>query len=358
MRMGALRRKMPRAGPVNRTAPRAENTQEPALSRLATDDCVPTDRGLPRGQGPEAHPAIRLDRVTCRIGGAAILRDLSINFDAGVVTGVLGPNGAGKSTALGLIMGLRPLSGGAAEVLGVRLPARGRDLRRRIGVVLQETALYEELTAYENLHFAASLYGVTAADRRIHEVLDLLGLADRARDVVGALSGGMRRRISIARALLHAPELLIIDEPTLGVDVDTRHAIWSHIRVLRARGTTVVVATNYLDEAEALCDVVAVLRDGRLVAFESPASLVARAGRCVDVDCTPHEVTLIGNAVAGLEGVLRVDRTPSGAAVFLEGGAPTHAVVRSVIRSAPSIGGVRVRAADLAEVFRALAVTV
>lgn len=304
-----------------------------------------------------AGEAIRLDGVTCRVGGKAILHDVTAAFESGAVTGILGPNGAGKSTLLGLVMGLRQLSSGSAHVLGIRLPARSRELRRRIGVVLQETALYDELTAAENLAFAAALYGVRPADKRIHEVLDLLGLADRARDVVGTLSGGMRRRIAIARALLHDPELLIIDEPTLGVDVDTRHAIWSHIRVLRAQGTTVIVATNYLDEAEALCDVVAVLRDGRLVAFETPASLVARAGRCVDIDCEPHEVTLIGSAVRQLDGVLRIDNTPSGAAVFLEGGAPADAVVRSVLRTAPSVGGVRVRAADLAEVFRALAVT-
>jgi ABC-type multidrug transport system ATPase subunit len=167
----------------------------------------------------------------------------------------------------------------------------------------------------------------------------------------------MRRRIAIARALLHDPELLIIDEPTLGVDVDTRHAIWSHIRVLRSRGTTVLVATNYLDEAEALCDIVAVLRAGRLVAYEAPSSLVARAGRCVDIDCSAEELRLIGTVVQGLNGVLRVDHTPSGAAVFLEGGAAADAVVRSVLRTAPGVGGVRVRAADLAEVFRALAVT-
>jgi ABC-type multidrug transport system ATPase subunit len=309
------------------------------------------------GDGAGAGPAISLDRVTCRIGATPVLNDVSIDFAPGAVTGVLGPNGAGKSTLLGLVMGLRAVSSGSAHVLGVRLPARSSELRRRIGVVLQDTALYDELTAHENLSFAAALYGVRSPERRIMEVLDLLGLAPRARDVVGTLSGGTRRRIAIARALLHSPELLIIDEPTLGVDVDTRHAIWSHIRVLRARGTTVVVATNYLDEAEALCDIVAVLRGGRLIALETPASLVARAGRCVDIDCSPRDVALIGHAVKDLTGVLRIDETPSGAAVFLEGGAPADVVVRSVIRAAPHIGGVRVRAADLAEVFRALAVS-
>jgi ABC-type multidrug transport system ATPase subunit len=310
------------------------------------------------GEGGSAKPgaqAVELDRVSCRIGSATVLSELSLSLPSGAVTGVLGPNGAGKSTLLALVMGLRRPSAGSASVLGVRLPAKDAHLRRRIGVVLQETALYEELTAYENLRFAASLYGVRPADERIRAVLELLGLGDRAGSITGTLSGGMRRRIAIARALLHDPDLLIIDEPTLGVDVDTRHAIWSHIRVLRARGTTVLVATNYLDEAEALCDTVAVLQKGRLVALETPAALVARAGRCVDIDCRPDEVTLIGHAVRDLGGVLRIDNTPSGAAVFLEGGASADAVVRSVIKTAPGVGGVRVRAADLAEVFRALA---
>jgi ABC-2 type transport system ATP-binding protein len=223
-------------------------------------------------------------------------------------------------------------------------------------VVLQETALYDELTAYENLRFAAALHDVSDARKRILEVLELLGLSERARDVVGTLSGGMRRRVSIARALLHEPELLIVDEPTLGVDVDARHAIWSHLRLLRSRGTTILVATNYLDEAEALCDTVAVLQGGQLIAYEPPAELIARAGRCIDIDCHPDDVVLVGRAVEGVHGVLRVDSTPSGAAVFLHGTAPTDEVVKSVLRSA-SVGGLRIRAADLAEVFRALAAT-
>lgn len=301
--------------------------------------------------------AVELQGIGCRLGGRTLLGDVQACFSTAQVTGILGPNGAGKSTLLGVIMGLRPLTSGRAAVLGMQLPARGSELRRRIGVVLQETALYEELTALENLRFAAALYGVRHAQKRCHEVLELLGLERRRNDLVGTLSGGMRRRVAIARALLHEPELLIVDEPTLGVDVEARHAIWSHIRVLRARGTTVLVATNYLDEAEALCDHVAVLRHGRLVAFETPAELVARAGRCIDIDCAPEAVTLIGGAVSALEGVLRIDTTASGAAVFLHGSTPPEAIVRSVLDSGSSVAGVRVRAADLAEVFRALAAT-
>lgn len=310
-------------------------------------------RGLRVG-AVEATAAVRLEEVTCRLGRRLVLAGISADFAAGEVTGILGSNGAGKSTLLSILIGLRAPTGGSAHVLGERMPARGTALRRRIGVVLQETALYDELTAFENLRFAASLYSVPDSRRRIGEVLETLGLSARSDDVVSRLSGGMRRRVAIARALLHQPELLVIDEPTLGVDVDARHAIWSHIRLLRASGTSVVVATNYLDEAEALCDMVAVLRDGRLAAFEAPASLVARAGRCIDVDCHPEQVAHIDRTLAGRDGVIRIDRTPSGAAVFLDGDTPPDDVLRSVLASGP-VGGVRLRAADLAEVFKALA---
>ncbi len=298
--------------------------------------------------------AVSLRDVSCHIAGRALLERISLEVDAGQVAGILGPNGAGKSTLLSLVTGLRRPTSGEADVLGERLPGGGGSLRRRIGVVLQETALYDELTTLENLRFTAALYGVEDDRRRIDEVLDLLSLSARVGDVVSTLSGGTRRRIAIARALIHQPELLIIDEPTLGVDVDARHAIWSHLRLLRARGTTIVVATNYLDEVEALCDKVAVLRGGRLLAWETPAELIGRAGRCIDVDCHPDEVLLVGQAVAGMSGVLRVDTTPSGASVFLHGATSPDDVVRMVLRST-TVGGLRVRAADLSEVFRTLA---
>jgi ABC-2 type transport system ATP-binding protein len=274
-------------------------------------------------------------------------------MDQGRVTGILGPNGAGKSTLLGIVTGLRPFFEGEASVLGQTLPARGAALRRRIGVVLQETALYDELTTRQNLSFAAALYGVHNPNRRIDDVLELLSLSDRAREVVGTLSGGLRRRVTMARALLHEPELLIIDEPTLGVHAEARHAIWAHVRLIRARGTTIVVATNYLDEAQAFCDTAAVLRGGRLVAYETPESLVSRAGQCIDVQCEPSAVRAIDGVVANVPGVIRTEPTPSGAAVYVRGDLEPDEIVRMLL-PAVHIAGFRVRGADLAEVFRTL----
>jgi ABC-2 type transport system ATP-binding protein len=296
---------------------------------------------------------VRLAGVSCRRGRRQALHRVSVEVQPARVTGVLGPNGAGKSTLLGVVAGLyRPFEG-SAWVLGEHLPARGAGLRRRIGVVLQETALYEELTVTENLRLTAALYSLARPAQRITEVLELIDLADRAGDLVSSLSGGMRRRVTLARALLHEPELLIIDEPTLGIDAEARHAIWEHIRLLRARGTTVMVASNYLDEVQALCDIAAVLYEGRLVAYETPESLVAQAGQCLDLDCTASAAAQITGLVQSMPGVSRSEPAASGLTVFLHGNADPDDVVREVLQEA-YISGFRVRAADLAEVFRVL----
>jgi ABC-2 type transport system ATP-binding protein len=321
--------------------------------KTGTKGEVVTQRAeLPR-DAALAFPVVRLAGLSCRRGRRQALQRVSLEVPPAQVTGVLGPNGAGKSTLLGVVAGLYRPSEGTAWVLGEHLPPRGAALRRRIGVVLQETALYEELTVTENLRFTAALYSLARPARRITEVLELIDLADRAGDLVASLSGGLRRRVTLARALLHQPELLIIDEPTLGIDAEARHAIWGHIRLLRARGTTVMVASNYLDEVQALCDTAAVLHDGRLVAHESPESLISRAGQCLDLDCAPDAAARIAALVQGMAGVSRLEVSPGGLTVFLGGDADSGDVVREALR-AGHISGFRVRAADLAEVFRVL----
>jgi ABC-2 type transport system ATP-binding protein len=300
--------------------------------------------------------AVHFEAVTCQIGTRKILDRISLTMKRGAITGVLGPNGAGKTTLLSLITGLRLPSAGTITVFNEKLeklPERSNKLRQRIGVVFQETALYDELTTFENLSFAASLYTVARPKDRIAEVLELLSLSDRTHERVRNLSGGLRRRVAIARALLHAPDLLIIDEPTLGVDVEARHAIWSHLRFLKASGTTVVVSTNYLDEALALCDTVAVLRMGQLLTCETPDKLVARAGSCLDVECEEQTGETIIQALTGQQGILRIAQTPSGLSIFLNGQVVPDEIMRMVLQSA-TVSGFRVRGADLAEVFRSL----
>ncbi len=228
---------------------------------------------------------IQFQEVNCKISGKVILKGITLNVRRGEIMGLLGKNGAGKTTLLSLISGLRSPTSGEIIVLGEKIPVHTAEFRKRMGFVLQENALYEELSVFENLKFSASLYNVENYQERILEVLEILGLSDRRDQVVSTLSGGLKRRTAIARAFLHDPELFIIDEPTLGVDVDTRHALWAYLRLLRSRSKTVIVATNYLDEALALCDRVAVLGEGRLLAVAEPRELVRRTGSCIDIEC-------------------------------------------------------------------------
>ena len=297
--------------------------------------------------------AVQFQNVSCRIGKKDILSGIGLDIYKGRITGILGPNGAGKTTLLSIVLGLRPSSEGSVSVLGERLPYRGHSLRGRIGTVLQETALYEELTGFENLLFSASLYNIPEPKRRIGEVLELLELSGRAHEPVRILSGGLRRRFSIARSLLHQPELLVIDEPTLGVDAEARHAVWSHLRLLKSRGTTVILATNYLDEVQALCDRVAVIRKGKLLVSESPDVLIARAGSCMDIECEEEAAEKIIVILQDEKNIIRTVKTPAGITLFLTGNTSPDGIIMKVLK-AVSIHGFRSRPPDLAEVFRAI----
>jgi ABC-2 type transport system ATP-binding protein len=291
--------------------------------------------------------------VTCTFGRVRALDGLTLSVATGTVVGIVGPNGAGKTTLIDVICGLVRPSKGTARVLGEDVATNAAGIRARIGVLPQETALYDEVTPIQNLRFAAALYNVADADARIAEVLELVGLTARAKDVVRGFSGGMQRRLAIARALLHNPPLLILDEPTVGVDVEARHQIWAHIRQLRAGGRTVVLTTNYLDEAEALCDRVAILRAGKLVAEDTPSGLTARTGRCLELACAPDVSARLVEALRGDVGVLRVEMVDDGLRVYLSADVTPEDVVRGA-RRVGLIEGFRTRSPDLVEVFRAL----
>ncbi len=305
-------------------------------------------------QPTPSNSAVQFKDVTCKVAGRTILENISLEIAQGGITGILGPNGAGKSTLLSLANGLRTHFSGQLTVLGCKMPESSAKQRARIGVVLQETALYEELTTYENLQFSAALYNIPDSKKRIFEVLELLMLKDREKQIVRTLSGGLRRRVAIARALLHDPELLIIDEPTLGVDVEARHAIWSHLRLLKSKGRTTIVASNYLDEVQALCDKVAVLRDGKLLTYESPEFLVARTGNCLDVECKEESAASIVEFLnEKAAGILRTDLVPGGLTVFLESRSDSKQIMNLLLQCS-TVSGFRLRAPDLVEVFKSL----
>ncbi|MBN2335456.1 ATP-binding cassette domain-containing protein [Candidatus Bathyarchaeota archaeon] len=208
-------------------------------------------------------------------GDRAVLQDISLQAADEVFT-LLGPNGAGKTTLVNIVCGLLPWDSGTVSVYGFDPQRDAEEVRRRIGLVTQETALYEHLTARENLVFHARFYGVPKKDRsmRVEEALEMAQLTDRADDRVSTFSGGMKRRLALVRALVHDPELLILDEPTLGVDVQNRTDIWRRIRGLEDK--TVLLTTNYMDEADRISDRCAIINKGSIVALDSPGMLKRR----------------------------------------------------------------------------------
>lgn len=227
--------------------------------------------------------AIAITNLVKRFGSFTAVNGLSLTVERGEIFGLLGPNGAGKTTTINIIGGLSQPTAGQVRVLGYDIATNARAVRAAVGGVPQETALYEELSAWNNLAFHARLYVVPRDKRteRITALLHLVELADRRSSRVGTFSGGMKRRLALARALLHDPDLIYMDEPTVGVDVQSRRALWDYVLDLKGRGKTVLITTNYLEEANALCDRLAILDQGKLVALDTPANLKRRYGESV-----------------------------------------------------------------------------
>ncbi len=208
-------------------------------------------------------------------GGHKALENLSFSVERGEVIGLLGPNGAGKSTTVKLITGILKPTSGNVKVSGLEVAENLDAVRKLIGFMPQETALYEDLTAQESLEYHAELYGVPKNDiqERIARMLELAGLTHRKDDLVRTYSGGMKRRLALVRSILHDSELLILDEMSLGVDVQSRNLIWNQVRKMKSEGRTVLFCTNYMDEAEALADRVIVIDNGQRVAMGTPSEL-------------------------------------------------------------------------------------
>jgi ABC-2 type transport system ATP-binding protein len=252
---------------------------------------------------------IDLRGLTKRFGSFTALDALTFTVPRGEIFGLVGPNGSGKTTTINIVSGLSKPTAGQALVLGFDITRDTRAVRAALGTVPQETALYEELSAWDNMVFHAELYNVPRRERdaRIRSLLDLVRLTDRLGSRVSTFSGGMKRRLALARALLHDPRLLYLDEPTLGVDVQSRRALWDYILGLKAQGKTVLLTTNYLEEANTLCDRLAILDHGKLVALDTPANLKQRYGDTViDMETNPALSDSVLSTLRGLPGVSEV----------------------------------------------------
>ncbi|MBI4355603.1 MAG: ATP-binding cassette domain-containing protein [Candidatus Omnitrophica bacterium] len=225
-------------------------------------------------------PIIEVTHLSKHYGRLRAVDDVSFHVEPGEIFGFLGPNGAGKTTTIHALCTLLQPTAGAATVAGYDVATRPHDVRRSIGIIFQDSSLDERLTAYENLNFHGILYHLPRAVRRqrIDEVLQLVDLAPRRHAIVKTFSGGMKRRLEMARGLLHHPKVLFLDEPTLGLDPQSRSHMWEYLRALRAReGITMFLTTHYMDEAED-CDRIAVIDHGKIIALDTPAGLKRQYG--------------------------------------------------------------------------------
>ena len=239
-----------------------------------------------------------------RFGEFEAVRGIDVEVRPGEAFGFLGPNGAGKSSTMRMIACVSPRSEGDLRVLGMDPDADGPRIRARLGVVPQEDNLDTELTVRQNLHVYGRYFGLSRAQvrQKAIELMEFAQLSDRAEKPVESLSGGMKRRLTIARSLVNDPELLLLDEPTTGLDPQARHLLWDRLFRLKARGTTLIVTTHYMDEAEQLCDRLVVMDGGRIAAEGSPADLIARHStrEVVELRFAPGEQQDAAGRVDGL----------------------------------------------------------
>ncbi|MEK8215910.1 MULTISPECIES: ABC transporter ATP-binding protein [unclassified Paenibacillus] len=220
---------------------------------------------------------VSVNHVCRTFGSKEVLKDISLQVAEAETFGILGPSGSGKTTLVKLLTGIDEATSGEVRVLGIPMPKLA--MLQQIGYMAQSDALYTELSAKENLEFFAALYGLKGGNRtrRIRDVLELVNLQDHLRKRVDQYSGGMKRRLSLAIALLHEPPLLLLDEPTVGIDPVLRQSIWKELKALNRKGTTIVLTTHVMDEAEK-CDRLAMIRDGELLAVDTPAGLLNATG--------------------------------------------------------------------------------
>ncbi len=242
-------------------------------------------------------------------GGKRALDNVTFDVPAGTIFGLLGPNGAGKSTLINILAGLVRKTSGTAAIWGFDIDAHPRNAKASIGIVNQEILFDPFFTPLETLEIQAGLYGVSKAQRHSMELFRAVHLEDKAKAYARTLSGGMKRRLMVAKAMVHSPPVLVLDEPTAGVDIELRQQLWNYVRELNERGVTVVLTTHYLEEAEELCDRIAIINHGRLIANEPTRELVGKAQEKVVAVTVDRDLVALPVAPAFDKIVLKGERT-------------------------------------------------
>ncbi len=288
-------------------------------------------------------------------GGIEAVRGIDLAVARGEVFGFLGPNGAGKTTTVRMLCTLLPLTAGSATVAGIDVAADPAEVRRRIGVALQEIGLDPIQTGRELLELQCGLYGITGASARARtvELLELVGLSDAADRRTKTYSGGMKRRLDLASALVHSPDVLFLDEPTTGLDPASRLTVWEELRRINGAGTTVFLTTQYLEEADQLCDRLAIIDAGRIVAEGTPERLKGEMGHdVVRLTLDGADARATEAAVGGLPGLERVVAEADALALYLEDGAGSIAeIVRRLDGEQIRVGAIAVSRPSLDDVF-------
>jgi ABC-2 type transport system ATP-binding protein len=282
-------------------------------------------------------------------GGKQALRGVSFDVPRGQIFGLLGPNGAGKSTLINILSGMVRKTGGAAEIWGFDIDADPRNAKNSIGIVPQEIVFDPFFTPIETLELVAGLYGVPKGQRRSMELLEAVGLADKAHAYARTLSGGMKRRLLVAKAMVHSPPIIVLDEPTAGVDIELRQQLWSYVKSLNERGVTVVLTTHYLEEAEQLCDRIAIINHGQLIANKPTRELVDMAREKVVVVTTDADISAIPEH--GVFEKVELARPRELAITYNKDRANAGDVLGAVQAMGHRIVDVSTREADLEDVF-------
>ncbi|MDB5692233.1 MAG: transporter ATP-binding protein [Alphaproteobacteria bacterium] len=282
-------------------------------------------------------------------GGKRALDGVSIDVPRGQIFGLLGPNGAGKSTLINILAGLVNKSGGTATIWGFDIEKHPRNAKASIGIVPQEIVFDPFFTPAETLEIQAGLYGVPKERRQTAELLRAMHLEDKANAYARTLSGGMKRRLLVAKAMVHSPPILILDEPTAGVDIELRQQLWTYVRELNRRGVTIVLTTHYLEEAEKLCDRIAIINHGRLIANETTRTLVGMAQEKAVEVVVDRDVTHVPEASCFEKIELKAERTL--AITYRKDKVNAGEVLAALQREGLGIVDVSTREADLEDVF-------